>query len=219
MYSGSESLINDGVYLKPTVKDFWQWAIPDLSDATVRGTFAEFIVKSALDSHGYVYNETSTGWEPYDLDGPEIPTLNRKSRIEVKCSAFLQKNAIRQPDHCIFSIAPAQVIRSPEQGFVDGDPKQRNNDIYVFCVYTATQGRANILDLSWWEFYVLPTQQIENNPKLVMQKTISLKRVKELCSALTYDELCPEIIKVCEKTVSDQVRKFYPPPNGKNEGV
>jgi len=222
MYNGNESLIDDGVYLEPSVIDFWQWAYPDLTDNTMRGTFAEFIVKTALDSGGYNYNPQLSGWAPYDLDGPVIPALNRKARIEIKCTGFVQRWAKRHPekrpeDTANFSIAPA---KTPDE---TGDyphlaARQRNNDLYVFCVYTATNHRANILDLSWWEFYVLSTQYIENDKRLCKQKTVSLKTLRSLgndiCPKVSYGELCNSIVNTCNAITSDEVHSFTitPPP-------
>ncbi|MCD8381043.1 MAG: hypothetical protein LUC95_12170, partial [Lachnospiraceae bacterium] len=216
MYNGNESLINDGTYLNQRIHDFWQWAFPDLTDNTVRGTFAEYIVKTALDLGGYEGNCQSNGWEPYDLAGPIIPALNRKARIEVKCSGFVQRWAKRHAEKdprntASFSIAPAKM---PDEigDFPDKAARQRNNDLYVFCVYTATDHRANILDLSWWEFYVLPTQYIENHPQLYKQKTVTLKTLSGLgdnvCPKLTFNELCNKIVSVCNSIASDQVHRF-----------
>ena len=197
MYDGSEKLINDGNYLPYSMLDFWRWAYSNLILNVSRGTFAEFIVKSALDTSGFSYNsEMKTGFEPYDLDGPIIPVLKRHSRIEVKSSAYVQLWDIKHPERASFSIAPAKL--PDETGDYKSEaPRQRNNDIYVFALYTATDKRRNILDLSWWQFYVLPTFKIEQDPVLSKQKSISLNRVHELCPMLSFNDLCDEIIKAC----------------------
>ena len=197
MYNGNENLINDGKYLPYSMLDFWKWAYSNLILNVSRGTFAEFIVKSALDASGFTYNsEMKTGFEPYDLDGPIIPSLHRAARIEVKSSAYVQLWDIKHPDRTSFSIAPAK-LPDRDGDFKDDAPRQRNNDIYVFTLYTATEKRRNILDLSWWQFYVLPTFKIEQDTILSKQKTISLSRVKELCETLSFDSLCDGIVEAC----------------------
>lgn len=204
MYSGNENLINDGQYLPYSVLDFWQWAYSNLIHNVSRGTFAEFIVKSALEQNNIPGNcENKTGFEPYDLDGPIIPFLNRASRIEVKSAAFVQQWDIKHPDRTSFGIAPAKL--PDETGdYPQFAEKQRNNDLYVFTLYTAKDRRRNILDLSWWQFFVLPTFLINNDPKLNIQKTISLSKVKELCTCLSFNDLYPAIISSCEK-----IGKYY----------
>ena len=151
MYNGDEKLISDGVYLPYTMLNFWQWSLSNIQFGMTRGTFADFIVRCSLDSGGIVTRpDIGTGFEPYDLEGPVIPSTGRVSRIEVKSSAYLNSETCKYSERASFSIAPARVP-------VDGDykkdsPQQRNNDLYVFCLYTATDNRRNILDLSWWEF-------------------------------------------------------------------
>lgn len=211
MYNGNENLINDGEYLPYSMLDFWRWAYSNLILNVSRGTFAEYIVKSALDRGGFTYNsEMKTGFEPYDLDGPLIPALNRLSRIEVKSAAYVQLWDIKHPEKASFSIAPAKL--PDETGdFRPEAPRQRNNDLYVFTLYTATDRRRNILDLSWWQFYILPTFRIEEDNVLRKQKTISLKRVESLCHPLSFDELCQGILDAC-KSIPGKTDNQLPPP-------
>lgn len=197
MYNGDEKLINDGEYLPYTMLDFWKWAYSNVLHNMQRGTFADFIVRSSLDRGGIITrSEIGTGLEPYDLEGPVIPSQGRVSRIEVKSAAFVQVWDIKHPERANFSISPA-TLPDETGDYPDGAVRQRNNDIYVFTLYTATDRRCNILDLSWWEFFVLPTYKIETDEKLRKQKTISLKKVKELCPTLSFDMLCDAIIETC----------------------
>jgi len=197
MYNGNENLINDGEYLPYSMLDFWKWAYSNLILNVSRGTFAEFIVKSALELHGIAGNtEMKTGFDPYDLEGPIIESTNQYSRIEVKSAAFVQLWDIKHPERASFSIAPAKM--PDETGDYPHDAeRQRNNDLYVFALYTATDRRRNILDLSWWDFFVLPTYKIEEDKRLCTQKTISLKKVKEICPTLSFDMLCDAIVEAC----------------------
>lgn len=210
MYNGDEKLISDGVYLPYTMLNFWQWSLSNIQFGMTRGTFADFIVRCSLDSGGIITRpDIGTGFEPYDLEGPVIPSIGRVSRIEVKSSAYLNSETCKYSERASFSIAPARVP-------VDGDykkdsPQQRNNDLYVFCLYTATDNRRNILDLSWWEFFVLPTYRIEENESLCKQKTISIKRVKELCPTLSFDMLCNAIVESCNSIPANNQIGSTPP--------
>ncbi len=195
MYNGDEKLINDGEYLPYTMLDFWKWAYSNLLQNMQRGTLAEFIVKSALEQNNVHENSTmKTGLEPYDLDGPFIPEYNRSAHIEVKCAAMVQLWDIKHPDRASFSIAPAK-LPDMTGDFKKDAPRQRNSDLYVFSLYTATDRRRNILDLSWWEFYVCPTNYLDE--KYPGQKTISLKTLREFCRPCTFDELYQRISDVC----------------------
>lgn len=199
MYNGNENLINDGKYLPYSMLNYWQWAYSNLLQNLQRGTFAEFIVRCSLIENGIdVPSERYTSIQPYDIEGPTIPALGRKSRLEVKSAAFVQLWDIRHPDRANYLIAPAKM--PDEKGdYNENAPRQRNNDIYVFTLYTATDRRSNILDLSWWQFFVLPTFKIEEDAKLSKQKTISLKTVKQLCEAQSFDTLCQSIVEACNQ--------------------
>lgn len=198
MYTGNENLISDGRYLPYSILDFWRWSLSNIKFSMTRGTFANFIVKCALEEGGVPTRKSiGTGFEPYDLEGPIIKSSGKISRIEVKSSAFLNSVTEKYSERTYFSIAPSRVP-------IDGDykknsPQQRNNDIYVFALYTAKDSRRNILDLSWWDFFILPTNQIERDEKLQKQKSISLNQIKSLCPTLSFDMLCRSIIETCEK--------------------
>lgn len=195
MYNGDEKIICNGEYMPYTILDFWKWAYSNIRYNTQRGTFADYLVRCALVSGGCATRpEIGTGFEPYDLEGPVIPSLGRPSRIEVKSSAALQ--AWGTSSRIAFSIAPARVAENGD--IKHNSPQQRNNDIYVFALYTATEASVNILDLYWWKFYVLPTYKINENAKLSKQKTISLKSVETLCDAHNFTELYSSIKNVCK---------------------
>ncbi|MCC8014383.1 MAG: hypothetical protein LIO87_04235 [Eubacterium sp.] len=210
-YSGSEPLIDDGKYLSIPVLDFWQWAYSDIVDNTSRGTFAEYLVKLALDNGGYKLNDFQRGWDPYDLEGPLIPAFNRNSQIQVKSTAFVQTWGMKHPDKASFSIAPAKVLDEGKVDYPQDAPRQRNCDMYVFAVYTAESLSCNVLDLSWWKFYVLPTSYIEKHKTLYLQKTISLKAVEaiDICRPLNFNELCNGIVEVCNSITPFKVHHFY----------
>lgn len=196
MYNGDEKIIRNGKYMQYTMLDFWKWAYSNIRYNMQRGTFADFLVRCALEDGGLATRtEIGTGFEPYDLEGPIIPSTGNPSRIEVKSAAILQ--AWGPSSRIAFSIAPARV---QENGDIKhNSPQQRNNDLYVFAYYKATDSSANILDLYWWKFYVLPTYKINEDARLSKQKTISLKSVVAMCKELSFDELYDEIKSTCNE--------------------
>ncbi len=61
-------------------------------------------------------------------------------------------------------------------------------DCYVFCVYTETErSKANVLDMSQWEFYVVATERI--NRQLGAQKTAALSTIRTLAGPVGYARL------------------------------
>ena len=182
MYSGAEHLEYMGRDLPYTMLQYWQTNLSTLLLNMTRGSFAEFIVNCALDAGGCdTLSEAKTGMEPYDIEGPEIPACGRSSRIEVKSSASIQldtpdeKEPLRlPPGRIVFSIRKAV-----DWGNVEAGPKH-NNDLYVFCHFTATRKSDNILDMKYWDFYVYPTFKIDEHKSLSKQNTISLARLIRL---------------------------------------
>lgn len=210
MYNGTEHLVVNGADINFSLLDFWQWGYSNLLQNMQRGTFAEFIVHCALVSGGvHTLPERITTTQPYDLDGPIIQSNGKPSRLEVKSASFVQLWDIKHPDRASFSIAPA-IAPDHTGDYPDGAPKQRNNDIYIFSVYTATNRDCNILDLSWWEFYVVPTYRIDTDSRLQSQKTISLTSVKNLTNPVDYSGLCGTIKAACAEIPAEYERYSEP---------
>ena len=69
-----------------------------------------------------------------------------------------------------------------------GSEKKRHSEVYVFCLLAEQQKeRINPLDLSQWEFYVLPTQLIDR--VFGDKETISLNQVRQHSTKLAVDEI------------------------------
>lgn len=219
MYSGEERLINNGQEMPFSLLNFWQWGYSNLLHNMQRGKLAEYIVMSALEQDGIstkTSTDEATGIDPWDINGPVIPSLNRASHIEVKSAAFIQLwGKVKYPERSNFTIRPA--VMPVKRDYPAGASKQRNNDVYVFTVYTATDKEINILDLSYWEFYVLPTYRLEADERLCNQKTISLKSVKKLCGPIKYDQLCDAIKDACNGIPADFKSKEFPTASVKNK--
>lgn len=73
----------------------------------------------------------------------------------------------------------------------------RNSDCYVFCVYT-DQDKTNydILDISRWEFYIIPTKFL--NKHYPEQKRISLSTIQKSFKPLRYNQIKSEIDNILE---------------------
>lgn len=175
---GSEKFILHNKKYEITVSDYWSWAYSDLVSNTSRGVIAEFIVMTSmgmLSERSIVRND----WEPYDLTSPS------GRRIEVKSSAYIQSWTDGSYSKIIFDIAPKRVWT-----LRDGYSKEsaRHSDVYVFCVFSAMSKDKSVLDLDFWDFYVLPTHIL--NAKVPKQKSIGLNSLLKLGSQkVDYSEL------------------------------
>lgn len=174
MYNGNEKLVFGENELPFTMLDFWQWGYSNLLDNTLRGVFAEFVVKSALALNGNDTNQGERWWHPYDLTGPG------GLRLEVKCSAYIQNR--EQADglsKISFTIAPTRLFNEYADYSVEA---ARHSDVFIFCVWTAEQRNIPIFDMSYWDFYVVPTKVIDemkgDNKTLSFQGLMQLNPAK-----------------------------------------
>lgn len=188
MYTGKEHLTFKGTPIDSTILDYWSWAYSDLIRNVNRGAFAEFIVREAMNSQSQntVPSDFRISMDAYDLLSPE------GIRIEVKSSAYIQA---LEDDHLArisFRIAPAKNL--DENGnYSEKSVYARHSDVYVFCVWTAKSCDQNILDLSLWDFYVIPTklldEKVPNQKTITFHSLLALKPIKanfwNLYSAIT----------------------------------
>ncbi len=181
-----------------SVKDFWAWANSDISNNTIRGILAEFLVAQALGLN--IQKSIRKEWDPYDfLD------LDGETKIEVKCAAYVQS----WHDDCCpkspikFSIEPKRV--EEVEHFKDkrsckrpwSEESKRRCHVYVFCLLKE-QDRNKIcpLDISQWKFYVVSTQRLDELDGELVKKgrnprqNIYLSTLKEIgAKPVTYCKL------------------------------
>ncbi len=166
--TGNEEFTLHGSSAGISVKDFWSWAYSDLLGNTQRGVMAEFLVYSSLKSSYPPRMQMRMNWLPFDVTSPS------GRRIEVKSAAYLQSWTTDFPAQIQYDIAP----KLAWDGKSYAAEAKRNCDLFVFCLYTALTREKSILDLDYWEFYVLPTSVL--NDKIPNQKTISLSSLLKL---------------------------------------
>lgn len=157
---GDEHIVFDGMPTGYLLQDFWAWHSSDLLNNTLRGSFCEFIVSTAL---GVDLSGTNDDWGAYDVEFPfrwnDGLTDNNVVKIEVKSSAYLQAWEQSKLSNIQFSIRPTKAW-TPQAGY-DSESK-RQSDVYVFCLYTETdRAKADPLTLDGWDFYVVPTSRLD----------------------------------------------------------
>ena len=194
LYEGNETLVSNGNPLPYKMIDYWRINLSTILLNMTRGSFAEFLVICAMEEHGFhALEQVKNGVEAWDIDGPNIKTPDgeRMSRIEVKSAASVQINT---PDDKEPISLPASQLKFSIRQAIDWEHEELgrrwHSDIYVFCHYKATRKTDNMLDVGLWDFYVLPTRYIEEDPSLSKQKTISVYRLERIgVKPVSFEEL------------------------------
>lgn len=179
--TGDEAILSPCGNKVSDLQSFWQWAYSDLIGNAERGTLAEYLVACALG----ISDAERVSWDRYDL-------LSKKGvRIEIKATGYLQTWEQKDLSKPIFGIRPTYGWDSQTNTY--DTEQRRQSDIYVFCVHKHTeQATVDPLQLSQWDFYLMPTSTL--NEKLGLQRTATLSALvragAELCE---YDHLCDRI--------------------------
>ena len=162
---------------RATIGDFWLWAYSDIANNTNRGILAEYIVAKALGS----MEKVRVNWAIYDVDS------RRGARVEVKSAAHLQSWPQEKPSTVRFDIAKVRGWDDERGEYID-EP-QRHAEVYIFCLlaYEEDKRLLNPLDLSQWEFYVVPISRLDQ--EFDDYKSLGLTRVQELSRAYRVDQL------------------------------
>ena len=169
LLSGAEPFTQNGEPIGLSVADFWSFQFSNILHDP--DEVAEFLVAKALGQTN-PYNKDS--WTLFDI-------LYRDRRIEVKQTAYY--HPFNDPDKL------SSVRRFGIQQVKGVDGKHiRQNDIYVFCLLNGeNEESAWPLEISHWEFYIVPTVSI--NETFGDQKTVSLSRIREIANPVVYTEI------------------------------
>ena len=186
--TGHENLAFDNSPIGYTLQDFWRWSLSDMLSNAARGRFAEFIVGTAIDLK---VENLRHEWGAYDLitkDG---------IKIEVKSSAYIQSWKQAKFSVINFSIKAARHVEKSSITMQRGEAK-RHADIYVFCLLKhKDQKTIDPLKLEQWEFYVLPTCQLDSYKR--SKSSITLPSLQKLTDSITYQKLKNEIYSAFEE--------------------
>ncbi|MCI8562011.1 MAG: hypothetical protein HFH69_00675 [Lachnospiraceae bacterium] len=183
LLSGSEKFTLHGKDTGITVLDYWAWSCSDLYDNAMRGVMAEFLVTSSFTRGATHPSQMRTNWLPYDVTSPT------GRRIEVKSAAYIQSWT---PEDVYSQIKFDIGKKLAWDGISYASKPDRNCDLYVFCVFTALTRDISVLNLDYWDFYVLPTSAL--NEKAPEQKSIALSSLLKLNPVKTDFEGLGEII-------------------------
>jgi hypothetical protein len=161
----STPVTGDGAPPDATLGDFWQWAYSDLTMNTTRGVLAEYLVALAIRAREVVRD----AWATYDLTSADGVT------VEVKSAAHIQSWPQHGPSRISFNYAVREGLDPATQDH-DRMPA-RHAQVYVFALLTCMdQGAVNALDVSQWEFYVVPTWWLNQRER--SQESITLSSLQ-----------------------------------------
>lgn len=173
--------------LGSSVSDFWSYAAGDLRSNTIRGVLAEWLVVKAVGA-----TEFQPDWHDFDVLTPS------GVRIEVKSSAYIQAWRQRRLSTIIFSGLSSQKW-DPETGYAGR--RTFNADVYVFCVQTARSHESyDPLDVSQWDFYVLPLSRVQS----IGQRAIGLTRIAKEVQPVGFDSLSAAIEQAAVASIRNE---------------
>ena len=157
---------------------FWQWSSSDLVTNTTRGILAEYLVARALGA--VPPGKVRDVWESYDVE------LDDGRGVEIKSSAFLQSWHQDRLSQITFKIPKTHAWDKATGKF--SEETQRQADVYVFALLAHTdQETLDPMDVSQWEFYVVPTTTLGR--QMPNQKSIGLSALQKLTEPLAFREL------------------------------
>lgn len=164
---GDEPFEHNSLQLPINLLSFWQWSASDIIGNAMRGILAEYIVASSVGENSGVRTE----WDAFDIKTTE------GIKVEVKSAAYIQSWEQKKYSEVQFNIRPTRAWN--QESNERSNEIIRQSDVYVFCLLKhKEQNTINPLNLEQWEFYVLPTETL--NQVLGLQKTITLNRLKAL---------------------------------------
>lgn len=174
---GGEPFHDGGRALGFDVLAFWQWSTSDLVSNATRGVLAEYLVAQALGISDSCVREE---WAECDLQAPD-GTL-----VEVKSAAYIQSWHQEHLSRISFRV-PKTSGWDRETNRQDDDPR-RKADVYVFALLAhEDQVTLDPLNVSQWQFYVLPTHALDERER--SQHSITLPSLRVLARAVSFASL------------------------------
>lgn len=185
MKTGQEPFVSGGEELPVYLLDFWRWYNSDLMNNLTRGVLAEFIVAHALG----IVDEPRVEWDAKDFEDED------GTKIEVKCSAYLQSWSQTK-------LSPIRFDIKPKKGWdpatsITADKPQRSCDIYVFCLLHRKDKNINPLNMDHWTFYVVSTRKL--NEELGEQQSMALSTLEKFAKPVSYDKLAVTVYQTKTK--------------------
>lgn len=172
------------VGLDRSAADFYRWAFSDPFSPTTRGMVAEYLVACALGKD----KEEILEWDYVDF-------RTAGGTVEVKTSAVLRPKAKKIIEHNpSFGISRSMYPWDAKAGnFYEVSGHGRHADIYVFCLqFEESEDKYNLIDVSQWLFYPMPTRIIDLSRGA--KSNITLSQIRGLVEGASFSMLAQRII-------------------------
>ena len=177
-HSGEEKFRDGSNNLDFNLLSFWQWSSSDVVSNATRGILAEYMVGKALGS--IKEEDIRDEWGAYDL------ATQAGVRIEVKSAAYVQSWQQSRLSKISFNV-PKTLGWDRETNKLD-TKKKRQADVYVFALlFHKDKETVNPLDISQWEFFVLPTKVLDQREQ--SQHSITLSSLNKITKSVSFKEL------------------------------
>jgi len=188
-HSGEEKFREGSINLDFNLLSFWQWSSSDIVSNATRGILAEYMVGKAL---GSIKNEdVRDEWGAYDLK------TQTGVSVEVKSSAYVQSWQQSRLSKISFNV-PKTLGWDRETNKRD-TKKKRQADVYVFALlFHKDKKTVNPLDISQWEFFVLPTKVLDERER--SQHSITLPSLKKLTDSVSFFEIGQAVDKAKDES-------------------
>ena len=175
--TGTELFCDRDHPLEFDLLSFWQWSASDVVTNATRGILAEYLVGQAL---GVAPGSVREEWAAYDLE------THNGTRVEVKSAAFIQSWPQKALSRISFMV-PKTRAWDKETNRHSHEAK-RQADVYVFALLGHTdQQTIDPLNVSQWEFFVLPTVRLDRRER--SQHSITLPSLRKLANSVAFAEL------------------------------
>ncbi len=191
---GHESFHASGRTLGFDLLSFWQWSASDVVSNATRGVLAEYLVAQALGVAGGVREE----WAAYDLKALD------GTQVEVKSAAYIQSWHQDKLSQITFRV-PKTRAWDKHTGR-QSDHTRRQAEVYVFALLAHTdQETLDPLEVSQWEFFVIPTILLDNRER--SQHSITLPSLRELSGNSVTHAGLRRAVEVAGNTQRELARK------------
>jgi hypothetical protein len=204
--SPTDALFGGNVLLdRHSLLEFWQWAFGDLCDDDVKGIFVEWMVLKLLG----IPSSRRISWANSDIITPN------NVRIEVKATSYWQSWKLLGESGAEY--ASPLYEPAPDSRIRFGGLKARNavnvadktgssslkSHLYVFAFqHQKDLSLWNAMDLSQWEFYILPASEVEQ----IGGRSIALTALRSKQAPLNADTF----IEVARKFIDDRASGSTP---------
>lgn len=174
---GDEAFHDNDRHLGFDLIEFWRWSCSDLVSNATRGILAEYLVAQALGVAQGVREE----WAAYDLTTPD------NTHIEVKSAAYIQSWHQQRLSRISFSISKSRAWQRETNRY--SHLLRRQADVYVFALLAHQhQSTLDPLDVSQWQFFVVPTCELDKC--FPNQRSITLSSLRSLAGqSIAYADL------------------------------